>query len=101
MVPELLVIMFKDCGEPCADITRQLSQPSMRKFLKDSLGVDKVRELDGETDDLAAKILISTGDYTIPTLAIIKDGSPKKVCVLRHDPIGIERCVELKENIPK
>jgi len=99
-MPELLVIMFKGCGEPCDDITRQLNQPSMKKFLKESLGIDKIRELDGETDDLAGKILISTGDYTIPTLAIIKDGSPKQVCILRHDPIGIERCVELKE-IPK
>jgi len=100
-MPELLVVMFKGCGEPCDDVMKQLSQPAMRKFLKESLGIDRVRELDGETDDLAAKILVSTGDYTIPTLAIIKDGSPKKVCVLRHDPISIERCVEFKENFPK
>lgn len=95
------MVMFKGCGEPCDDITRQLNQPSMRKFLKESLGIDKIRELDGETDDLAAKILISAEEYQIPTLAIIKDEKPKKVCILRHDPIEIERCVELKENIPK
>jgi len=93
--------MFKGCGDPCADIMRQINEPSMRKFLKESFGINKVRELDAESDDLAGKILISTEQYEIPTLAIIKDEKPKKVCIFRHDPLEIERCVELKENIPK
>ena len=98
---ELLVVMFKGCGEPCADIMRQLNEPSMRKFLKEAFQIDRVRELDGETDDLAAKILISTERYEVPLIATIKDEKPKKVCVFRLDPVKIERCVELKENIPK
>lgn len=96
-MPELLVIMFKGCGEPCADIMRQLNEPSMRKFLKESHGIDKIRELDGESDDLAAKILISTEQYEMPLIATVKD---KKVCVFKLDPLVIERCVELKD-VPK
>ena len=96
-MPDLLVIMFKECGDLCADIMNQLNTPSMKKYLKESFQIDRVRELDVESDDLAGQIVMSTEDYQLPILAIVKKGSPEQVCILKHDPIEIERCVELKK----
>ena len=96
---DLLVILLK-CGKDCDDFMKQFEEPSMKKFLKENLQIGNVKRLDAETDELAAQVMMSTEDYQLPIIAMLKKGSQEQVCVLRHDPIEIERCVELKK-LPK
>lgn len=97
---ELLVILYKGCGEDCRNIMNQINAASMKKFLKETYGIDKIRELDAETDDIASQIMISTENYELPILAMVKKGSPEQVCTFKLDPVEIQSCVELKK-IPK
>jgi hypothetical protein len=97
---ELLVILFKGCGEDCTNIMNQINAASMKKFLKETYDIDKIRELDAETDDIASQIMVSTENYELPIIAVIKKGSPEQVCTFRLDPVQIESCVELKK-VPK
>lgn len=94
---ELLVVTYKSCGQSCDDVTKQLKEPSMMKYLKESLGVDKIKEVDVESEELGAKIMASTGRYDLPVLALLKG---KQVCTLRMDPVEVDSCIELQE-LPK
>lgn len=97
-MPDLLVILFKSCGKDCDDILKQINEPSMRKYLKETFDINRVKELHAESDDLASQIMISTQDYELPILAVLKE--KKKVCTFRLDPVEIKECVDLKD-IPK
>lgn len=94
MTVKLWFITMRDCSD-CDEVKKQVESSSVRRYLKETYGVDEFEEKFLDDDLLAMSFVYKYNDWNLPYLVKVElDGAKIKACKLADD-YSIEGCIEL------
>lgn len=87
---------MKDCEE-CEDVVNQVYKSSVKKFLREKHGSDKIEIRNVDDDVLAMAFVWKYNDWNLPYLVKVDvEDSKLKICKLADD-YSVEGCIVLDE----